>query len=164
MRTSIKFIFLAWMLLLTTSSFAQKGIASVEKAAEKTIKQLTPYTVSLETNTYQEGAYYKAYEYSIPNNKFKKIVGPLNLALFENRDFAYQSLTKSGNSNNDSQIRVAFGENNSKAWLYGTNKERFYNIFLFKDPKNTKMHYAYASCGFHPKTARSTVPSISYTD
>ena len=144
MRTSIRIILAVWMTLFTTSTFAQKGQASVEQAFNKAVNTLQKgnYVTDTKIETYKDGAYYKNYCFAIPENK-KKIIDAVNKALGTNDQYAYNIMNQNANSNGKQQIDIAYGDNNEKKRQYGNSKETNYRISLFKDEQNNKKRYAY---------------------
>ena len=144
MKTTFKLAFVACLMVLSSACHAQKPIPNIDQAFDKFVQDLLQddLVTSSTMNTYNIGMM-KGFEFAVPGKK-QKMVDTFHKALLSNSRLAYISFTKKAGSASNETNRVGYGNNNSTTYLFGTHKDRNYNLQYFRDRKDSTMRYVYA--------------------
>ena len=144
MKTTFKLAFVACLMMLSSACHAQKPIPAIDQAFDKFVQDLSQddLVTSSSMNTYNIGMM-KGFEFAIPERK-QKMVDTFQKALLSNSRLAYISFTKKAGSASIETNRVGYGNNNSTTYLFGTHKDRNYNLQYIRDRKDSTMRYVYA--------------------
>ena len=144
MKTTFKLAFVACLMMLSSACHAQKPIPAIDQAFDKFVQDLSQddLVTSSTMNTYNIGMM-KGFEFAVPGKK-QKMVDTFHKALLSNSRLAYISFTKKAGSASIETNRVGYGNNNSTTYLFGTHKDRNYNLQYFRDRKDSTMRYVYA--------------------
>lgn len=144
MKTTFKLAFVACLMVLSSACHAQKPIPAIDQAFDKFVQDLSQddLVTSSTMNTYNIGMM-KGFEFAVPGKK-QKMVDTFHKALLSNSRLAYISFTKKAGSASIETNRVGYGNNNSTTYLFGTHKDRNYNLQYFRDSKDSTMRYVYA--------------------
>lgn len=144
MKTTFKLAFVACLMVLSSACHAQKPIPDIDQAFDKFVQDLSQddLVTSSTMNTYNIGMM-KGFEFAVPRKK-QKMVDTFHKALLSNSRLAYISFTKKAGSASIETNRVGYGNNNSTTYLFGTHKDRNYNLQYIRDRKDSTMRYVYA--------------------
>ena len=144
MKTMIRNTFMVCLMLVASSmAHAQKATLTPDQAFNETVAWLTTndYVTTSTKSNYKDG-YIQTYEFSVPDKKNKNIEA-YNRVLLASNKLAYASMMKKSGADGRTE-NIAYGENNSQTYSFGTHKNRNYNLQYFRDAKDSTMRYVYA--------------------
>lgn len=131
------------MLMASSMAYAQKAIQAPDQAFNEMVTWLTTndYVTASTKSNYKDG-YIQMYEFSVPDKKAKNI-DTYHRALIASNKLAYGSMVKKSGADGRTE-NIAYGENNSQTYSFGTHRDRNYNLQYFHDAKDSTMRYVYA--------------------
>ena len=127
--------------------YAQQNLkTAIENFINNTsIKQYIKTSIDIEKygdNT-SASTYCKSYKFDLPDEN-ANLINDIHDSFIKDTDSAYNVLIKDANSGNNDQMKITYGKNLEKSFLFGTHKDRNYMIMLVRDQKDSLSRYCYA--------------------
>lgn len=135
--------------------YAQQNLkTAIENFINNTsIKQYIKTSIDIEKygdNT-SASTYCKSYKFDLPDEN-ANLINDIHDSFIKDTDSAYNVLIKDANSGNNDQMKITYGKNLEKSFLFGTHKDRNYMIMLVRDQKDSLSRYCYAYVWYKNET------------
>lgn len=143
MRT-IRALITAAVALTAIAAYGQKPLEDIGQAYDRLVASLyTGGNIVSQTKENYPGWSRTEVRFAFPAKK-SKLISDYNSTLFGWSAKAYSSFVKRAGANDNSQMNIAWGEDNRQQTSFGSWPDRNYNIQFIRDRKDSTMRYAYA--------------------
>lgn len=123
---------------------AQNGAQTIDNAYDEFSKVIIDkkLVTASRFETFSNG-YIKWQTFVIPSKNSKEL-NKLNTTMSQGDKAVYSSLIKNAGTKDENQIKIGYGENNSKSILFGTRKKNNYNVQVLRTDETSDMRCVYA--------------------
>ena len=143
MRT-IRALITAAVALTAIAAYGQKPLEDIGQAYDRLVASLyTGGNIVSQTKENYPGWSRTEVRFAFPAKK-SKLISDYNSTLFGWSAKAYSSFVKRAGANDNSQMNIAWGEDNRQETNFGSWPNRNYNIQFIRDRRDSTMRYAYA--------------------